>query len=357
MLRMPIKVVKRTMTLWMPVSEARAHGLRQEPASWPVSRRMARLQAGVLTAMARSHLLEFLCSSITIAGMRRGLSPSLGVLCAAICAAGAAAGQTPLDPSGALHSAPAAIQPSEPFRLPHASLSPVIRAPQGERPVSWKLLVPNLLHDQKQIWTFPAYAATGKHWKPALGFVAATAGLVAVDPFDSPYFRSTSTYRGFNQVVSSRNTSIGMVALPAGFYALALARRRPYDQHTSLLLGEAVLDAEFLTQIMKSTDRRLRPGDVPPTRGFSDTFFGDKKGGVLSGRGSFPSGHEIAAFSVATILANRYSRHRWVPWVAYGLAGLVGFSRVSLQSHFTSDVFAGAVLGYAISHYVVLQQR
>lgn len=289
--------------------------------------------------------------------MRGGLSASVSALCAAIWVLGTAVAQTPLDPSGALQSAPGAIQPSARLRLPNASLSPVIRAPQAERSVSWKLLVPNLLHDQKQIWTFPAYAATGKHWKPALGFVAATAGLVALDPFDSPYFRSTSTYRGFNQVFSSRNTSVGMVALPAGFYAVALARRRSYDQHTSLLLGEAVLDAEFLTQIMKSTDRRLRPGDVPPNRGFSDTFFADKGGGALGGRGSFPSGHEIAAFSVATVLANRYSRHRWVPWVAYGLASLVGFSRVSLQSHFTSDVFAGAVLGYAISHYVVLEQR
>ena len=292
-----------------------------------------------------------------MAGMRRGLSASLWILSAVICAAEAAADQMPPDPPGALRSAPAAIQPSETSGLVDAHQSPVIGAPQGERAVSWKLLVPNLLHDQKQIWTFPAQVATGKHWKPTLGFVAATAGLVALDPSDSPYFRHTSTYREFNQVFSSRNTALATVAVPAGFYAVALARRRPYDQHTSLLLGEAVLDSELLTQIMKSADRRLRPGDVPSNQGFSDTFFADRGGGVLSGRGSFPSGHEIAAFSVATVLANRYARHRWVPWVAYGLAGIVGFSRVSLQSHFTSDVFAGAVLGYAISHYVVLQQR
>jgi membrane-associated phospholipid phosphatase len=42
--------------------------------------------------------------------------------------------------------------------------------------------------------------------------------------------------------------------------------------------------------------------------------------------------------------------------VAYGLAGLVGFSRVTLQSHFPSDVFAGAALGYVISHDIVLRR-
>ena len=274
----------------------------------------------------------------------------------AIWSIGAAVAQNPPQPSTAVLSPPPAIEHTEPSNLFGNPLLSTPVATDGERPASWKLLVPNLLHDQKQIWTFPVSAATGKHWKPALAFVAATAGLVALDPFDSPYFRRTSTYRGFNQVFSSRNTAVGMLALPAGFYSVALARRNSYDKQTSLLVGEAVLDSELLTQVMKSVDRRLRPGDVPPNRGFSDTFFADKGGGALDGRGSFPSGHEIAAFSVATVFAHRYSRHRWVPWVAYGLAGVVGFSRVSLQSHFTSDVFAGAVFGYAISHYVVLRQ-
>ena len=58
------------------------------------------------------------------------------------------------------------------------------------------------------------------------------------------------------------------------------------------------------------------------------------------GPGGFPSGHTIAAFSIATVFAERYHRHRWVPWTAYGLAGLIGFSRVTLQAHFPSDVFA-----------------
>jgi membrane-associated phospholipid phosphatase len=36
---------------------------------------------------------------------------------------------------------------------------------------------------------------------------------------------------------------------------------------------------------------------------------------------------------------------------------LVGFSRVPLQAHYPSDVFAGAVLGYTIAHYVVLKPQ
>ena len=227
--------------------------------------------------------------------------------------------------------------------------------PQPDRDISWRLLVPNILHDQKPIWLFPASAARGRHLKPTFGIIAVTAGLVALDPHDAPYFRHTTAFNNFNKVFSGSNMALGTAIVPLSFYAVGLARRDSFAQHTSLLAGEAVADAEILTTVMKNIDRRLRPSEV--TNGdYADTWF-KAHGRVISGRGSFPSGHEIAAFSVATVFADRYRRRRWVPWVAYGLAGLVGFSRVTLQAHFPSDVFAGAALGYVISHYAVLQQK
>jgi len=57
------------------------------------------------------------------------------------------------------------------------------------------------------------------------------------------------------------------------------------------------------------------------------------------------------------VFAERYRSHRWVPWVAYGLAGVVGLSRLNVQAHFPSDIFLGAALGYSISHFVVLRKR
>lgn len=183
----------------------------------------------------------------------------------------------------------------------------------------------------------------------------ATAGLVVLDPHDTPHFRRTASFNDFNKVLSGRNTALGTAIFPLSFYAIGLARRDSYAQRTALLAGEAVVDAEILTTVMKNVDRRLRPSDIAPDGDFSHTWF-KSKGRIVSGRGSFPSGHTIAAFSMATVFAVRYRRHRWVPWVAYGLAGLVGFSRVTLQSHFPSDVFAGAVLGYTLSHYVVLRR-
>jgi membrane-associated phospholipid phosphatase len=232
-------------------------------------------------------------------------------------------------------------------------VSPTLAA--GERPISWKQLVPNIILDQKPIWLFPVHVAQGKHLKPTAAFVLATAGLVALDPHTAPYFRRTNSFANFNRTFSGGHTALGTTLVPLAFYGVSLVRKDTYGQRTALYIAEAVADAEILTTVMKNVDRRLRPSDIPPYGDYSHTWF-KGTGSVLQGPGGFPSGHAIAAFSVATVFANRYRKHRWVPYVAYGLAGWVGFSRVSTQSHFVSDVFAGAALGYVVAHNVTLRQ-
>jgi membrane-associated phospholipid phosphatase len=223
-----------------------------------------------------------------------------------------------------------------------------------ERPISWKRVAPAVASDQKRIWTFPIRAVRGNHWAPALGVLAVTAGLIATDPHSTPRFRRTDSFRDFNTVFSSRNTDLGTLIAPVSLYAAGLIRKDSYQQKTALLAGVAVADAEIVTIIMKGVTRRLRPWDVGPSGDFSDTWF-KSKGHWLRGRGSFPSGHSIAAFSVATVISRRYPKRRWIPYLAYGLAGVVGFSRVTRSSHFPSDVFLGAAMGYSISRYAVLR--
>lgn len=57
---------------------------------------------------------------------------------------------------------------------------------------------------------------------------------------------------------------------------------------------------------------------------------------------SFPSGHTCASFAAATVLC-RESRKWGVP--ALVLALLIGFSRIFLFVHWTTDVLAGMALG------------
>ena len=154
--------------------------------------------------------------------------------------------------------------------------------------------------------------------------------------------------------MNGRATALEIALVPATFYVFGLARGKPYTQKTALFAAEALADSFVLYAAINAMSRRLRPSDIAPTGNFSDTFFHPRKTVFTS---SFPSGHTMMAFSVATVFARRYGHHLWVPWVAYGVAGAIGFSRITLQAHFPADVFLGAALGYSISRYVVLRGR
>jgi membrane-associated phospholipid phosphatase len=142
---------------------------------------------------------------------------------------------------------------------------------------------------------------------------------------------------------------------PASLYVIGLVRKDSKMEQTALFAGEAVADAEILTTVLKDATKRVRPAAFPAQGNLYDSWF-ESSGSLLRGNGSFPSGHSIAAFSVATVVARRYGNHRWVPYAAYGMAAVVGFSRLSLSAHFLSDVFMGGALGYSISRFTVLQQ-
>jgi membrane-associated phospholipid phosphatase len=224
-----------------------------------------------------------------------------------------------------------------------------------DRPVSWKQIVPNILDDQKRIWLFPARVAKDHNWIPTVSIVGAIAALGTLDPVEGKYFHTTSSFGGFNNVFSGNATELGTLIAPLSLYGAGLVRRDSKMQHTALLAGEAVADSEVLATVLKDIGRRARPSTFGPHGNYWDSWF-DDRGSSIRGNGSFPSGHAIAAFSVATIVARRYRNHRWIPYAAYGLASVVGFSRLTLSAHFVSDVFAGAAFGYVISRYAVLRQ-
>ena len=236
------------------------------------------------------------------------------------------------------------------------SAAPSTEGVEYERPISLKQLPSNILHDQKPIWLFAVEVAKGRHLKPVIAVTLATAGLVAADPHVGGYFRNNPHYANWpNGFWAGRNTELVVALAPLTAYGVGLARKSAYTQRTSLLAVEALADSELVDLAMKSITGRLRPSDVEPHGDFTHTWF--KYPGGFGRSSSFPSGHAITAFSVASIFAHRYRRSRWVPWVAYGTATVIALSRIPVQAHFPSDVFVGATLGYAIGHFVVLRQQ
>lgn len=221
----------------------------------------------------------------------------------------------------------------------------------GDPRISWVHLLPDIACDQKRIWTFPAHLAKGRDLIPTFTVLGLTAALIASDPQTEGPLRTAKSFHTFNQVFSSTNTSLMMALAPGALYVTGLATHDSYATKTALLAGEAAADVEIVDIALKSVTERLRPRDVPPGRNLADSWFEYGKTSVTGS--SFPSGHAIMSFGIATVIARRYREHHWVPWVAYGVAGLISFSRLPLGAHFPSDVFMGAALGYSVSRFVV----
>lgn len=262
------------------------------------------------------------------------------VLCLAICAASKSQ-----NISASLPDAP--IPTADAQRASSASIDDI--------DISWKKLPRRILADQKDIWLFPAQLARGRYWVPTLAVVGGTAGLIVADPKIAPYFRKHGgNLDDLNDTFDGSITSAETALVPLSLLAAGYIRHDPYQVNTSLLAGEAYVDSAIVDVALKAITQRQRPSGIPPSGPFNDTFFKNNKSSFSDS--SFPSGHAIGAFSIATVIANRYHHHRWMPIAAYGLATAISLSRVTTGAHFPSDVFLGAGLGYAIAKFDVLRR-
>lgn len=100
-----------------------------------------------------------------------------------------------------------------------------------------------------------------------------------------------------------------------------------------LLMPGVVIVTVLTSSVCKLAVRRPRPGSAYRVLPW----------GHLSAAG-FPSTHSACAFAIAGWL--RASRHgRWL----HAVAILIGYSRVRCRAHHSTDVVAGAVLGYGIA--------
>jgi len=125
-------------------------------------------------------------------------------------------------------------------------------------------LLPNLISDQERIWSFPATLVQGQSWIPTAAVLGTTAGLMARDPSEAAYFRRTSSFRGFNNILTGNATVVGTIVAAASLYVIGLVRKDAKMQRTALLAGEAVADAEIVTTVLKDAARRVRPGASRP---------------------------------------------------------------------------------------------
>ncbi|HTV15549.1 MAG TPA: phosphatase PAP2 family protein [Acidobacteriaceae bacterium] len=223
------------------------------------------------------------------------------------------------------------------------------------REESFRALPLDFLHDQKEVWgVFPGQVAKGHHWVPVLATAGITAGLLYADPHVMTYFRNhEKNLSDLNSTFSSYISAGEIAAVPVGLLLVGAARHDPYQTSTAWLGADAYADSAIPPLVIKAIARRERPSQVPVNTPFQDEFFKNS----WYGGSSFPSGHAAAAFSVATVVASRYRNHVWAPVLAYGMATVIGLSRITGREHYPSDVFVGSVIGVTTAEFAALRPR
>jgi membrane-associated phospholipid phosphatase len=196
----------------------------------------------------------------------------------------------------------------------------------------------NFLGDQRAIWTLPFHLH--KHdarWLVPLGL--STAALVTTDPYSAD-LSERRTRTKVSRDISYAGSPYGTAAIAATFYLAGRATHNARARETGLLGAEAILDGYVVSIGLKAATQRPRPRES------------DGRGEFFEGGRSFPSGHAISSWSLATVIAEEYKDHPVVRFGAYGFAALVSAARYTGRSHFLSDVLVGSAVGYGIGRYV-----
>jgi hypothetical protein len=169
--------------------------------------------------------------------------------------------------------------------------------------------------------------------------VGATAVLISND--ESVLYQVPVSWHQTSLNISDAAT-YGSAAIAGGIYLTGLMTKNEEAQETGIRTAEATVDSVIVYAVMKSVLQRQRP------------FTGEGEGKFFSGNwtnGSFPSGHAMFTWTIASTVAHRYHSLP-LKLLMYGIATTVSTTRVTAGVHFPADVFVGSVFGYLIGDYV-----
>jgi membrane-associated phospholipid phosphatase len=205
--------------------------------------------------------------------------------------------------------------------------------------------MPNYIwQDQKAMWTSPFHTSK-RDMKWWFIFGGATGALIATDKYVSRNAPNNPTLNTLGNDVSYLGEAYTLIPIASGFYFLGTAYGSDHFREAGLLSFEALADVTILQVVMKSIADRQRP-----TEGNGSGRFEDSTGARYSS--SFPSGHAIETFAIASIFAHEYPHKLWVKILVYAYAGGVVGARLAANQHFPGDVMAGGAMGWFVGDFV-----
>jgi membrane-associated phospholipid phosphatase len=224
-------------------------------------------------------------------------------------------------------------------------------------PVSYLLLLGSNL---KQSFTKPFHMKP-KDWGNLGKFLLLETALYFVD---EPIQRNAVDWRNSSNTVSSTSNYVTRFGGLYEVYTLAGLAATGYITHnkklttTTLLATQSYLTAGAVQLALKAITGRQRPSytdrytlNAEPR--FHGPFYKSTDAVGYTTNSSFPSGHTTGAFAAATVYSLEYKDKKLVPFISYGIATMIGLSRIVENKHWLTDIVAGAALGYITGQQVV----
>jgi membrane-associated phospholipid phosphatase len=200
-----------------------------------------------------------------------------------------------------------------------------------------------VLHDQAAIWTSPIHTAKSdiKWWAI---FGGATGALIATDRWTVKQLPNSSSQVSVSTWGSRIGSAYVLIPVSAGFYFIGSRGHDERFRETGLIAFETLIDVNIAGEVIKAIANRARP-----TESDGKGHFLDSPNSRLNS--SFPSGHALNTWALASVIAHEYPKPL-VKIVVYGLASTVIVARVGARKHFPGDVVAGAGLGWFTGDYI-----
>jgi hypothetical protein len=197
----------------------------------------------------------------------------------------------------------------------------------------------NILRDQKVIWRAPLQLErSDAKWMIPSGIGAMA--LFTTDRITGDDIAKFHHGVKASRIISYPGSIYGVGTVAATFYLVGRQTHNFRARETGILSAEAAIDGLIVSQALKVGTQRARPDALRERSEFFD------------GGSSFPSGHSVQAWAVASVIASEYHDQRKVQLAAYGVASAVSLVRFTGGKHYISDVVIGSVLGYGIGRYV-----
>jgi hypothetical protein len=205
------------------------------------------------------------------------------------------------------------------------------------KPLLRKLAL-NIVLDEKDIFTSP-FHVTRHNALEWLVPIAITGGLIVGDRRIANTLENSRGQVSWGGRISNIGASYTLIPIVASSYVYGAWRDNPKGREIGVLGTETLLDSLIVVEVLKEVFRRDRPDDKHP-------------GDFWAGGSSFPSGHAMESWSIASLLDHEFKHKRIVGITAYTLAGIVSAARIAARKHFASDVVAGGTMGWFIGRHV-----